>query len=163
VKKVVIAVLVLGLAACGFHPRSRTVLPIKLGPTRIQVQNPNSPIGDELAAQLERAGVEAAPATGPATVLKITGESWSNQPLSVDQFALVREYLTRYTVRFVLQGVDGKPLIDPQTIELQREYSFDAKASVGRPAEHELIQREQRRYMEAAILRRIEYALRDKP
>jgi LPS-assembly lipoprotein len=163
VKHALAAVLVLGLAACGFHPRAHTVLPTKLGPTRIVIPDPYSPLGDEIAMQLQRAGVDAAPATGPATVLKITRESWDTQPLAVDQFALVREYVTRYRVDFVLQGSDGKPMLDPQTIELSREYSFDANAAVGSPAEQELIQRELRRDMEDAILRRIEYALRDKP
>jgi LPS-assembly lipoprotein len=163
VKRVLAAALALSLAACGFHPRTHTVLPIRLGPTRIVIPDPYSPLGDELAAQLQRAGVDAAPATGAATTLKITRETWDTQPLAVDQFALVREYVTRYRVDFALQGADGKPMLDAQSIELSREYSYDANAAVGSPAEQELIERELRRDMEAAILRRIEYALRDKP
>jgi LPS-assembly lipoprotein len=155
------AALVVGLSACGFHPRSHTILPARLGPTRVVVlPDAYSRLGDELANQLDRAGVPAADATGPATVLKVTRESWDTQPLAVDQFARVREYVTRYRVDFALQGADGKPLLEPQSIELSREYSFDANAAVGSPAEQELIQRELRREMEASILRRIDYALR---
>jgi LPS-assembly lipoprotein len=164
-KPLVVAALALVLAACGFHPRAHTVLPTRLGPTRVVVPDPYSPLGDELAAQLARAGVLAAETDpkAPATVLRITKETWNTQPLAVDQFALVREYVTRYRVDFALQGTDGKPMLKPQSIELSREYSFDANAAVGSPAEQELIQRELRRDMEAAILRRIEYALRDLP
>jgi LPS-assembly lipoprotein len=161
VKAALVVLLALAVAACGFHPRSRTMLPTKLGATRVEVANAYSPIGDELAGALERSGVPAGAATDPASsVLRIGKEVWSTQPLAVDQFAQVREYVTRYRVEFALQGPDGKPMLDPQAIELSREYSFDANAAVGSPAEQELIQRELRREMEASILRRIDYALR---
>ena len=159
-KILAVAVLALLLTACGFHPRSHSILPLHLGPTRVQVPDPYSPLGDELANALSRAGVEAGTESGTGTVLKITRETWNTQPLAVDQFALVREYVTRYRVDFALQGPDGKPLMAPQSIELSREYSFDANAAVGSPAEQELIQRELRREMEDAILRRIDFALR---
>lgn len=157
---VLAAALALVLAACGFHPRSHTVLPTRLGPTKVVASDPYSSIAEDLARQLERAGVPAADAQGRGSVLKIVRERWDTRPLAVDQFARAREYVTRYRVDFALQGPDGKPMLPAQTIELSREYSFDANASVGSPAEQEIIQRELRREMEAAILRRIEYALR---
>ena len=46
--------------------------------------------------------------------------------------------------------------------ELSREYSYDINASAGSPAEQELIQRELRRDMQAAILRRLDVVLRAK-
>jgi LPS-assembly lipoprotein len=75
----------------------------------------------------------------------------------------VREYITRYRVQFALLGADGKVLVEPQEIELSREYTYDITASAGSPAEQELIQRELRRDMQAAILRRLDVALRPKP
>ena len=159
-KTVAAATLVLALSACGFHPRAHTVLPAKVGATRVQVPDPYSPLGDELATALARAGVAAPAGDAPSSILKITRERWDTRPLSVDEVARVREYITTYHVEFALQGSDGLPMLEPQTIELSREYSFDANAAVGSPAEQDLIQRELRRDMEAAILRRIEYALR---
>ena len=44
----------------------------------------------------------------------------------------------------------------------ERTGEIDANAAIGSPAEQELITRELRHDMEAAILRRIEYALRAK-
>jgi LPS-assembly lipoprotein len=156
--------LVLALTACGFHARTHTVLPIKLGPTRVVLPDSFSPLGDELARALDRAGVPAADETDTtATVLRVTRESWDTRPVAVDQFARAREYEIRYRVEFVLNGPDGKVLLEKQSIEQSREYSFDAQASAGSPAEQEIIQRELRRDMEAAILRRIEYSLRTQP
>jgi LPS-assembly lipoprotein len=155
------AVLLLALTACGFHPRTHTVLPIRLGPTRVVVPDTFSPLGEELALALDRAGVPAADAAATnVTVLRITREAWDTRPVAVDQFARAREYEIRYAVAFQLEGPDGKPLLPLQKLEQTREYAFDANASAGSPAEQELIRRELRRDMEAAILRRIEYSLR---
>jgi LPS-assembly lipoprotein len=54
-------------------------------------------------------------------------------------------------------------LIAAQDVELSREYTYDQNASAGSPAEQELIQKELRRDMEAAILRRLDVALRQQP
>jgi len=95
--------------------------------------------------------------------LRIGEETWSTKPLSVDELARVREYITRYRVQFSLVDASGNVLVAPQTLELSREYTYDITASAGSPAEQELIQRELRRDMEAAILRRLDVVLRPRP
>ena len=163
-RRVLIVVMVAGvLSACGFHPRARLDLPASLGPVAVETADSYSPLGLELARALTHSGATA-PVAGVASArLKITSENWQNVPLSVDQFAQVREYVTRYKVSFALQSADGRPLIEPQEIELTREYTYDQNASAGSPAEQELIQRELRHEMEAAILRRLDVALRHQP
>lgn len=150
------------MSACGFHPRAQLNLPATLGPVSVQTADPYSPLGLELATALERAGATPAVEGSPSSALKITAEAWNTAPLSVDQFARVREYITRYRVDFVLVDSAGKLLIEPQSIELSREYTYDINASAGSPAEQELIQRELRRDMQAAILRRLDVVLRPK-
>jgi len=150
------------LSACGFHPRAQMQLPDSLGPIAVHTADPYSPLGLEIAATLDRAGMAPAEEGKPSTALKITSETWNTKPLSVDQFARVREYITRYRVEFALVDASGKLLIDPQSIELTREYTYDITASAGSPAEQELIQRELRRDMQAAILRRLDVVLRPK-
>jgi outer membrane lipopolysaccharide assembly protein LptE/RlpB len=150
------------LPACGFHPRQQIKLSDAVGPMKVETADPYSQLGTELASSLGRQGAVAPEAGKPSATLRITAEAWSTQPLSLDQFAQVREYMTRYRVDFVLQGADGLPRIEAQSIELSREYTYDANASSGSPAEQELIQRELRRDMQAAILRRIDIALRNK-
>ena len=148
------------LAACGFHPRAQLSLPATLGPVSVQTADPYSPLGLELGTALERAGATAAAEGAASSSLKITAEAWNTRPLSVDQLARVQEYITTYHVDFVLLDATGNPVVDPQTIELSREYTYDIGASAGSPAEQELIQRELRRDMEAAILRRLDVVLR---
>lgn len=150
------------LVGCGFHPRDRVRFSDWVGPMRVETADAYSPLGLELAAALTRSGATAPVDGEAAAALKITDENWDTAPLSVDQFAQVREYVTRYRVEFALQSAEGTPLIEPQSIELSREYTYDANASAGSPAEQELIQRELRRDMEAAILRRLDIVLRPK-
>jgi LPS-assembly lipoprotein len=159
---ILLSVVVL-LAACGFHPRAQLSLPASLGPVSVQTAEPYSPLGLELATALERAGATAPVEGSPSSALKVTSENWHTAPLSVDELARVREYITRYKVEFVLVDATGKLLIEPQSIELSREYTYDINASAGSPAEQELIQRELRRDMEAAILRRLDVVLRSTP
>ena len=150
------------LTACGFHPRAQLELPANLGPVAVQTADPYSPLGLELAAALDRAGVAAAVEGSPSATLRVVAENWRNAPLSVDQLARVREYVTRYRVDFEVTDAAGAPLVERQSIELSREYSYDINASAGSPAEQELIQRELRRDMQAAILRRLDIVLRPK-
>ena len=152
----------LAVSGCGFHPRAQLVLPESVGAVVVQTADPYSPLGLELSATLERAGLSGAAPGAPASALKITDEAWSTKPLSVDELARVREYITRYRVSFALVDAAGKILVEPQTIELSREYTYDITASAGSPAEQELIQRELRRDMQAAILRRLDVVLRPK-
>ena len=153
----------LALSACGFHPRAELKLPESVGPIAVQTSDPYSPLGLELAATLERAGVGGAPEGARSASLRIGDEIWSTKPLSVDELARVREYITRYRVQFSLVDADGKVLVAPQTLELSREYTYDITASAGSPAEQELIQRELRHDMQRAILRRLYVVLRREP
>jgi len=161
-RALVLLLTALALSGCGFHPRAQLQLPQTLSPLLVVTADPYSPLGLELAATLERAGVAPGTPGTPSAALKITAEDWNTSPLSVDQFARVREYITRYRVQFALVDAAGTMLIDPQTIELSREYTYDITASAGSPAEQELIQRELRRDMQAAILRRLDVVLRPK-
>ncbi|MFT3806800.1 LPS assembly lipoprotein LptE [Arenimonas sp.] len=154
--------LVLALGACGFHPRAQLLIPAEYGAMRVESGDPYDPLALGLTRALERSGNRIAGSGEPATVLKVSSQTWDTSPVSVDQFAQVREYATRYRVEFVLVGSDEKPLGEPQRIELTREYSFDQNASAGSPAEQELIRKELRRDMEAAILRRVDVLLRPK-
>lgn len=157
------AIALLALAGCGFHPRGQYALPADVAPLRVESSEAYNPLALGLTRMLERSGNAASHQATAASVLKITGEAWENAPISIDQFAQVREYSLRYRVDFVLQSADGQPRTEPQSIELRREYAFDQDASAGSPAEQELIRRELQRDMEAAILRRLDVLLRPKP
>ena len=92
--------------------------------------------------------------------LQVVAESMRTRPLTFESGASVREYQTLYRVEFQLTGADGALQVPRQTVELTREYTYDAIGSIGSPAEERLLQEELRRDMVAAILRRLDAALR---
>ena len=104
------------LSACGFHPRAQLELPAALGPVAVRTSDPYSPLGLELATALERAGVAGAVEGQPSAALRITAERWRTAPLSVDPFARVREYVTRYQVDFQLADANVQRFVAGLTV-----------------------------------------------
>lgn len=154
--------LVAMLAACGFRPRASLALGTDLGPVKVQSSDPYSPLAQGLSTALLRAGAQPAVDGQPSATLKVLSEALATRPLAVDRRAQVREYETRYAVKFELLDAAGAARIPVQEVVLTREYTYDSVASAGSPAEQELLQRELRRDMQAAILRRLDAVLRAK-
>lgn len=148
------------LTGCGFHLRNALNLPQDLGPVRVVAGDPYSALADFLAEGLQRAGAQAAPAgadTGVAT-LRIISEQWADTPISYDQFGRAQEFSLRYAVIFSMRRADGSEAVPQQAVELSRDYLAPAVDSIGKASERELLVRELRREMAAAILRRVDAA-----
>jgi outer membrane lipopolysaccharide assembly protein LptE/RlpB len=147
------------LTACGFQLRRDIALPPALSTLRIEATDPFSPLGRGLEPALRRAGAQIVE-TGDAAVLRIPTARRSQLPLSIDSNGRVQEYALRYEVEIELLDAGGTVLLPRQTIELERVFPFDSAAAVGSPAEQEIVQAELDRDMVAAILRRLDVALR---
>ncbi len=152
--------LAVSLAGCGFQPRGSLTLPEGFGPLAVTAADPYSPLADGLRTDLSRAGAATVVQTEGSAQLRILAERWETRPLSVDAFVQVREVETRYAVDFELIDAAGVKRLEKQTLELSREYVYEAAESFGNPGEQEIIQRELRRDMQAAVLRRVDIALR---
>jgi LPS-assembly lipoprotein len=152
----------LALAACGFHLRDALLLPGDLGPLRVVSQDPYSPLGQSLSEALGRAGATPAAegVVDNVATLQIRSERWESTPLSVDQFGRAQEYSLRYAVVFRLLRANATDLVPLQVIELSRDYISVPTNSSGTESEREILSRELRRDMVAAILRRIDAASR---
>jgi LPS-assembly lipoprotein len=162
VRIVLLSGLLAAVAACGFHPRATVALRDELGPVQVQTADPYSPLAYGLSTALTRAGAQPAVAGQPAATLDVKEERMQTRPLTLDSTIRVREYETRYIVKFELRAADGTVLVPTQEVELTREYTYDALEPGGSPAEQELLQNELRRDMQAAILRRVDVVLRAK-
>lgn len=154
--------LLLALTGCGFHLRSALVLPPDLGPVAVTARDPYSALADSLARSLGRAGATpaAADAGDTATRLEILSEKWADLPIAVDTLGRAQEYSLRYAVVFRLRKADDTMVVPQQAVELSRDYIAPANDAIGRNSERELLVSEMRRDMNAAILRRIDAALR---
>lgn len=150
------------LAACGFRPRASLALGTDVGPLKVQSADPYSPLTQGLSTALSRAGAQSAVDGQPSATLKVVSEELTTRPLALDDRAQVREYETRYAVKFELLDAAGAVQVPVQEVVLTREYTYDSVASAGSPAEQALLQRELRRDMQAAIVRRLDAVLRVK-
>lgn len=145
---------------CGFAPRGALKVPEGFGAIAVTAADPYSPLADDLRRSLQRAGANTTASAGGAARLAITAEAWETRPISVDAFVAVREVETRYRVTFDLVDAAGAKRLDQQTVELTRDYVYEAAEAFGNPGEQEIVQQELRRDMQAAILRRVDLALR---
>jgi outer membrane lipopolysaccharide assembly protein LptE/RlpB len=155
------------LAGCGFQLRRELVLPPTMSTIRIEQADPYSPLARGLEQALRRAGatiVEVSPGADAATaamaVLRLPRTEIAQVPLSIGATGRVQEFALRYVVEVELVDAAGAVLVERQPIELERAFSFDTAEALGSPAEAELIRAELEREMVAAILRRIDAALR---
>ncbi len=171
-RSVIALSLLLPLAGCGFQLRNALVLPPDLGPVAVTARDPYSPLADTLARSLERAGATPATADAAATAtkLEILSEKWVDLPIAIDTFGRAQEYSLRYAVVFQLRQpgagtsddgtAEDRIIVPQQAVELSRDYIAPPSDSIGRNSERELLVGEMRKDMSAAILRRIDAAMR---
>ena len=73
-------------------------------------------------------------------------------------FGRAQEFSLRYAVVFSMRRGDDTVVVPQQAVELARDYLAPAVDSIGKASERELLVRELRRDMAAAILRRVDAA-----
>jgi len=154
---VTLAVLALLLAGCGFHLRKEAQLPASMKKVHIQIGDATSPLAKDLKKAIPRSGSEVVDEAGPdVAVMNISANAFSTEVLSVSGTARASEYSLRYHVEFEVQDAAGTALLPKQTIELAREFTFDASQALGVAAETDLLTQELERDMVQTILRRLE-------
>jgi LPS-assembly lipoprotein len=168
--RALLLIVLLGLlAGCGFQLRRELVLPPSLTVIRIEQADPYSLLARGLEQALRRAGATVVDGNGAAgeagtaaavARLRLPRTDLAQLPLSIGAGGQVQEFALRYVVEVELIDATGTVLLALQPVELERAFSFDAAQALGSPAEAELVQAELEREMVAAILRRIEAALR---
>jgi LPS-assembly lipoprotein len=145
------------MAGCGFHLRKEADLPASMKKVHIQIADPSSPLAKDLAKALPRSGSEIVENVEPGVaVMNISANAFSTDVLTVGGNARATEYALRYHVELEVQDAAGTALLPKQTIELSREFTFDASQALGVAAEVDLLTQELQRDMTQTILRRLE-------
>jgi LPS-assembly lipoprotein len=153
----VIAAAALALSACGFQLRKEAELPPSMKRVYIASIDPNSPLGKDLRKALPRSGTEIVDhAQEGAATMAITTNAFTTNVLSVSGTARANEYSLRYHVDFEVQDFAGRQVLPKQSIELSRDFTFDASQALGVAAETDLLTTELERDMVQTILRRLQ-------
>jgi LPS-assembly lipoprotein len=157
-----IALFAMLLGACGFHLRGEAQLPAGMQTLAIEGADALSPLGRDLRKALVRSGARVVEVGAEgAAVLRIGSNQFRTDVLSVGGNARANEYTIRYHVEFDVVGAGATSLLAKQTIELTRDFTFDATQALGIAAEQDLLTGELQRDMVQAILRRLEAAGRE--
>ena len=146
------------VSACGFHLRHSAALPPGMKKIHLTVSG-GGRLERELTRALENSDVTVVdkPATDAAE-LAITSNTFRTDSLTVSGTARVTEYAVRYHVDFNAKASDGTVIIAPQSVDMSREFSYDATNTIGTASQTEELQRSLIGDMVQAILFRLQAA-----
>lgn len=150
--------LVAGLSGCGFHLRENVQLPPSMQHVHVAASG-SSDFQRKLARSLETSGITIEESGGPGIAeLQVPVASFGTDSLVSGGYARITEYAVRFHVEVQAVDADGNVLMKRQSIDMQREYSYDATDAVGNSAQVEALQKSLQDDMVQAILFRLQAA-----
>jgi LPS-assembly lipoprotein len=153
-RNLVLVILSLSLAACGFHLRKAAALPFET----LYVDSSGAPaLGIELARAV-RSGSTTRLTNTPAeaeAVLQVMNEGQERRILSLSGGGKVREYQLFYRVAFRVLDRQKQELLAPQQIELKRDLTYDDSQVLAKEAEAALLYNDMRIDAVQQIMRRV--------
>jgi LPS-assembly lipoprotein len=145
------------VAGCGFHLRGKRM--VDIGVARAHVASQSADLtAYELRRLLGFAGIAlaATPADAGVTVI-LTNERFERRVLSVDAATgKVREYEVVFEVQLDVRRPDGSSIVENETVTLERDFTFDETAVLGKFEEEQLLMAEMRIDAAETTLRRLE-------
>jgi len=160
VASLLLATCCLLLMSCGFHLRgtSSVALPPELSTLRVTMGGAGYPplLVEVRNALLALGNVRLTDdVSASVPVLQLNSESSTSQVLAIDSSGRISAYLLNFRVDYSLIGADKKPLLQNQSVKLQREYGFDRLNVLASEKQNEFLQSEMRRDVAQQILRRL--------
>jgi len=127
------------LQACGFQPRGKTSLPASVQAIHIDTNDRYSPFYRQLTTVVRRNGVKlTADPDAADAVIRVSRDDTGRRVLSVSTRNVPAEYDVFYTVSYAIL-VDGAVVLEPQTLTLNRDYTYEPTQVLGKTREEEEI------------------------
>ena len=152
------AISMLALAGCGFRLAGSEPLPAIMAKPYLVLKDPYTDFSREFEHQLKGAGAQLQPVReGSTATVEITRDQVQQRTLAVSASNIPTEYELTYTVTFVVQGLPGagKPLLEPQTISLSKDYSFNEYAQLAKEHEADILKQQMARDLVVITMRRL--------
>jgi len=157
-RAVLVATAVALLAGCGFHLRQSASLPEGMKKIHLTVSG-GGKLERDLSRALENSGAEIVDKPGADSAeLAVTSNTFRTDSLTVSGTARVTEYAVRYHVDFNARAPDGTVLVPNQSVDMSREFSYDATNTIGTASQTEELQRSLIGDMVQSILFRLQAA-----
>lgn len=157
----ILATLALGtllLAGCGFHLRQSAQLPAGMQRVHLDVDG-GGDLQRSLARAITVAGSTVEEHSGPGIAeLRVPVARFRTDVLTTTGYSRVGEYAVRYHVEFDATDADGKTLVARQGVDMSREFTYDARQTIGSDTQDEEIRRSLVDDMVQSILFRLQAA-----
>jgi len=127
------------LSSCGFQIQGALTTPSEMERTYIATDDPHSLFYRELRVQLRRAGVNLVESAVDSTAtLSILHDETDQRVLSVSARNVPTEYEVYYTVQYAIDS-GAKYVLEPQSLTVTRDYTYDTMLVLGKAREEELL------------------------
>jgi LPS-assembly lipoprotein len=153
--RLVVVLPALLLGACGFHLRGDVPYPPEMALTYIDAKDRYTPFYQQLRRTLREGGLQVTQdPTRAGAVVRILDDENGERVLSVSARNTPNEFDVYYVVRYSLD-IGGREALAPQSLALNREYSYDETLVLGKAAESDEIRDALARDLVALVTRRI--------
>ena len=124
---------------CGFHLQGNFTTPPEMARTYIATDDRYSLFYRELRSQMKATGVNLVDSSANATAtFVISFDNTDQRVLSVSARNVPTEYEVYYTIEYGL-AAGTVNLLEPQTLTLTRDYTYDSTLVFGKAREEELL------------------------
>lgn len=149
------------LSACGFQLRGAANMPPVMQHTYVTGVSEYNEFGRELRRALIGTGIALVDVPDQASAeLQIVQNQTSKRVLSVQasgqSTGKVEEYELQHRLVFKVRSTDGQTLLEPQTLEVTRDYLFDRNDPLGKSGEEAAIYEEMRRDLIQLMMLRLQ-------
>lgn len=125
--------------ACGFQPRGKASLPESVQAIHIATNDRYSPFYRQLTTVVRSNGVKlTADPDAADAVIRVSRDDTGRRVLSVSPRNVPAEYDVFYTVSYAIL-VDGAVVFEPQTLTLNRDYTYEPTQVLGKTREEDEI------------------------
>ncbi len=155
VRGLLLVLLVVLLAGCGFHLRQSVDLPPGMQKVHLKVGG-SAELADRLGRQLMVAGAELRDAPGPGVAELEVQAGFQSRALTVNSYASVREFSVVLAADFRVLDDHGEAIVPAQHLEMQREFTYDRSQALGTATREEQVRQSLVKDMARAILRRLQ-------
>ena len=121
----------------------------------VSAKDPYSDYVRELEKELKGSGVQLQEGRQDSTAtIEITKDVVEQRTLSVSARNIPTDYELRYTVTFEVKGPDA-PILEPQTITLSRDYSFEENVLLAKEHEADILRAQMARDLVSMTMLRL--------
>jgi len=158
-RALMVVMLTLLLAACGFHLRGQSEFALPFQKLYVQSASDYAPFITELKSAIEANGVQITDTSEQAQLtLQIVSEIADKQILSLSGAGRVIEYRLQYRISLRAYDQNQQEWLAPQEITLRRDYSYDDSQVLAKEQEEALLYQNMRGDAVQQVLRRLNHA-----